>query len=429
VVVGDAGAAAVPGGLLIDAKALAAWVAAHNPEVQAAAARVRQAEANLGQSRVAPNPSLSATAGGYPAGVTNPPGLGFGDTGNYVTSLAETIEIGKRGPRISAAELRLEAERQSYLDTLARLTGEARSALARVVYLKARQSFLEESLAAGREIERLQRSRLENGDISGSDFDRLLVDTSVLESDVARTRSDVIEALQGCGAVLNAPCDPSAPDLAGIIAATEVPAAPDVEAVLDARPDLRSLVLAASAAREDAILGHRRRVPDPTVSLAYTHDNLTLAGNQPKTLALGVAFPLPVFDRGQHEQERAGAAAAELDAAGRDGRVRARAQLTALIERRGSLDTILGDLRDQAVPRARSVLDSTVSAVSQGGLGMTDLLLARRTHTELLLKVIDLEFDAFNVRNDLRRALGLDAEVARPLVPGAPELPAPGGRS
>jgi cobalt-zinc-cadmium efflux system outer membrane protein len=72
------------------------------------------------------------------------------------------------------------------------------------------------------------------------------------------------------------------------------------------------------------------------------------------------------------------------------------------------------------VPRAKGVLDATVSAVSQGGLSMTDLLLARRTHTDLLLRVIDLEFDAFNVRNDLRRGLGLDAAVARSLVPAAP---------
>jgi outer membrane protein, heavy metal efflux system len=417
---GDAGAAAAPGGFLSDPSALASWLAARNQDVLSAAARVRQAEASLAQAHLVPNPTLFASAGDYAVGETNPPGLSYSDTAVYTTALGETVEIGKRGPRISAAGNRLEAERQSYADTVARVTGDARAALARVVYLRARLAFLEESLLAGRQIETLQRSRLDNGDISGSDFDRLLVDTSLLESDVARTRAETGEAIAACGAVLYAPCDGSGPDLAAIVAVTEVPAVPDVESALSMRPDLRSLDLQAEAARDDALLGRRRRVPDPTLSLTYVHDNLVISGDQPKTLALGVGFALPVFDRGQHEFERAGAAAAEIDAAARDARTRARAELVGLQERRAFLDQTLHDLQEQAVPRAKGVLDATVSAVGQGGLSMTDLLLARRTHTDLLLRVIDLEFDAFNVRNDLRRGLGLDAAVARSLVPASP---------
>jgi cobalt-zinc-cadmium efflux system outer membrane protein len=417
---GDAGAAAAPGGFISDPSSLASWLAAHNQEVISAGARVRQAEAAVAQAHLVPNPTLSASAGDYAVGETNPPGLAYADTAIYTTALGETVEIGKRGPRIAAAESRLEAERQNFADTLARVSVEARAGLARVVYLRARLAFLEESLLAGKQIETLQQSRLDNGDISGSDFDRLLVDTSLLESDVARTRADTGEAMAVCHAVLYAPCDAPGPDLAGIVATTEVPAVPDVESALATRPDLRSLDLQAEASRDDALLGRRRRVPDPTLSLTYVHDNLVVSGDQPKTLALGVGFALPVFDRGQHEFERAGAAAAELDAAARDARTRARAELTALQERRSFLDQTLHDLQEQAVPRAKGVLDATVSAVGQGGLSTTDLLLARRTYTDLLLRVIDFEFDAFNVRNDLRRGLGLDAAVARSLLPAPP---------
>jgi len=51
--------------------------------------------------------------------------------------------------------------------------------------------------------------------------------------------------------------------------------------------------------------------------------------------------------------------------------------------------------------------------MNRGGVSMTDLLLARRTHTDLLLKVMDLQFDLFTVRNDLRRVLGMDADLGR----------------
>ncbi len=44
---------------------------------------------------------------------------------------------------------------------------------------------------------------------------------------------------------------------------------------------------------------------------------------------------------------------------------------------------------------------------------MTDLLLARRTHTNLGLKVIDIQYQIFVVTNQLRMALGLDAEIVQ----------------
>ena len=98
------------------------------------------------------------------------------------------------------------------------------------------------------------------------------------------------------------------------------------------------------------------------------------------------------------------------------GRARARSEIEALLERKGFLESTLGLLQDQALPKSKAVLDAAVSAVNQGEVGMTELLLARRTHIDLRLKVMDLQFDAFSVRNDLRRALGLDAEVARAVL-------------
>ena len=402
-----------PGGLLRDPDALTGWIATHNQQVVAARARVRQAEEDVAQARLRPNPTVQASAGDYAAGRTNPPGLGYPDTAIYSTGLAELFEIGKRGPRIRSAELRLRSEEESYLDALTRVLSDGRAALARVVYLAAKRAVLEESLEASRQLLGLERSRLENGDISGSDYDRLAVDAALLESEVGRTRSESFEAEASCRAIFAAPCRADDIDLAQVSAVPDVPGAPDVEAALAERPDLRSIDLDAMAARQEQLLARRRRLPDPTVSLTYTHDNLVISGDQPKTFALGIGFALPVVDRGQHDSARAAARAAELEAGARDGRLHARSDIDALVERRTFLEKTLADLQAEALPKARSVLDATVSAVNQGGLSMTDLLLARRTHIDIMLRVMDLQFDAFNVRNDLRRALGLDARLAR----------------
>ena len=398
---------------LEDDAALLAWLEAHNKDVLAAAARVDQAVAELARDRLFPNPSVEGTVSDIPAGTTNPPGLTRADTAVYGTVLSETVEIGKRGPRVESARLRLESERRSYLEALGDKTAEARLILGRVAYLGARQAVLEESLAAARQNLDLQRSRLENGDLSGNDFDRLLVDTLLLESEVDANRQESESTAAACGAVLADPCSAAGAGIESVNRAAALPPAPDARAAIERRPDIQALALARDAANRDALLAHRRRIPDPSLSLGYTHDNLTISGDQPRTFLFSIAIPLPVFDRGQHEASRAEARARELEWTAAGARERGRADVDALLKRRASLEGTLGELLGQAVPKSKGVLEATLGAVNRGGMSMTDLLLARRTHTDLLLKVMDLQFDLFIVRNDLRRALGLDADLAR----------------
>src|SRR5438093_1391086 len=134
---------------LEDDAALMAWLEAHNKDVLAAAARVDQAVAELARDRLFPNPSVEGTVSDIPAGTTNPPGLTRADTAVYGTVLSETVEIGKRGPRVESARLRLESERRSYLEALGDKTAEARLILGRVAYLGARPRRREEGRASG----------------------------------------------------------------------------------------------------------------------------------------------------------------------------------------------------------------------------------------------------------------------------------------
>jgi cobalt-zinc-cadmium efflux system outer membrane protein len=402
--------------LLQDDQTLQLWLKDHNNDVLAAAARVDQAAAAFRQDRLYPNPSLTGGVSDLPAGETNPPGLTRGDTAIYGTVLSETVEIGKRGPRIESARLRLESERRSYLEALGEKTAEARYALGRVAYLGARQSVLDESLASARQNVELQRARVDNGDLSGNDFDRLLIDTLLLETEVDANRQESEGALAGCGAVLAAPCTVAEAGIETVNRAATIPQTQDAPAAIDRRPDIQALQLDRDAARKDALLARRRLIPDPSLSLGYTHDNLILSGDQPRTYLFSIGIPLPIFDRGQHDASRAEARARELEFSAAATRDRGQADIAALVKRRAALERSLDELLGQAVPKSKGVLEATLGAVNRGGMSMTDLLLARRTHTDLLLKVMDLQFDLFAVRNDLRRALGLDAEMARAAV-------------
>ena len=401
------------GALLADASRLVDWLRDRNPDVGAAAARVTQAESELAQSRLPPNPSLALSLSDVTVGSTNPPGLRFSDTSIYALTMSQTLEVGKRGPRIESARLRLESERQSYLDTLAQKTAEAREALGRVAYLMSRQALLRQSRAAARQVLDLQRARFEKGDLSGNDYDRLLLDTILLESELSQNESEYRAAGHACGALLGAPCEADDSDLTGLEAAGVAPPADAVEEFLLRRPDLRALGFAAQSARQDAVLARRRAVPDPSLSVGYTRDSLTISGDQPRSLVFNAAFAIPAFDRGRRDAARAEARAAELELTRQAGAARARSEVASLAERRASLEATARRLRDEAIPRSASILEATVAAVGQGELSTTDLLLARRTHTELMLKAMELQWSAFTAGNALRQALGLDAELAR----------------
>jgi cobalt-zinc-cadmium efflux system outer membrane protein len=402
--------------LLSDSGALVRWLYERNPDLGAAKARVDQAEAGLSQSRVIPNPTLFVAVSGSPNPNSAGPGgpeVTVGDTVNYSIGLSETIEIGKRGPRARAAELRRNAARAASQDVLADHLADARDALARVVYFAERSRVLGERLSSARHVAALERVRLEHGDISGIDQDRLELDASAVARGYADNQVDLESAVADCAAILLGSCWPIDADMNTVDAAAPAPETlANVGSMIRARPDIRAALAASAAAKTDAVYFRRYAIPDPTVGVAYAHDFYTLAGNQAHMLTASVSLPLAFFDHGQHLARGAEGQAAELGMQARSLETRAEAAARSLFARRNILRDKLETLTKLAVPRADAVLKSSEDAYHRGQLSLTDLLLVRREHASLLLDAIDTRYELFSVRNTLHRTLGIG-------VPGA----------
>jgi outer membrane protein TolC len=244
-------AQAAEGSLLLDPAALMRRLARRSPAIAAARARVEQARSALGQSQLHPDPTLDAGAGGA-VGTRNPSDLGWSDTTNWNLGLQETFEIGKRRPRIAAANLRLEEEELRLEDLAGDQARSARAALAREAYLRARLALMEESLAAARQTLEVERGRLQNGDMSSNDFDRLTLDTTLLELDQPRTRSEHESAQADVRALLGQDCPLEQDGAAALSASVPAPETTDLDALLLARADHRALELERRAANEDA---------------------------------------------------------------------------------------------------------------------------------------------------------------------------------
>ena len=393
--------------LLRESSRLQTWLDSHSPEIHAARARLAQSSADTRQSHVLQNPVLDASLSNVPLGHTTGGPLSFNQVAIYNVGLSQTIELGKRGPRIAGAELRQKSASLQLLAAERDQLSSARFALGNALYRGLRVAIFEESLHDAEHAADLERTRYEQKALSGTEYDRLLLDLANLHADFDRERAEYSAALAECTAALGAACELGGAREDDLATTAPVDVAQASASRLERRPDMQALEAERQAAERDAELARGRAIPDITFRLGYTHDTFVVSGDNLNTLSFGVALPLPLFDRGQHDSSKALSRASEL----RDNRtallLQARADLAGLVTRKATLEKVLAGIEHESLPRSSSVLQSTQTAFDHGGVSLTDLLLARRTHIALQLTLLDERFELFGIRNELERVLGL----------------------
>jgi cobalt-zinc-cadmium efflux system outer membrane protein len=395
-----------------DERALAAAVWQWSPDVLAARRDLIDAESIQARTHLLPNPILNGSWNTIPIGsrptidpVTNKP-VAFADVPNYSVGVSQLFELGKRGPRQRAAAAARDVTQMGVLDVYLHGFFAVMESLADQAAQTARLAVLERLVTDSQESLRLQRARADKGDIAPLEVDRLEVEHSRLLSSMRDAESDREGALVNCNFLLGAPC----PRFAGEDDARrflsqhgEAPATESERALAD-RPDVQALRAERTRLEAELTLAERQSIPDPVASVGFTHDQFVAAGNQPNSFNLSLSIPLPIFDHGQTEATRARrrlstnqAAAQTLTASVLRGLTAQRAQLQILSARARLLE-------EQAVPRARSVVERTEAAFRRGGVGFPDVLLARRAFEELELDRIEVAAAAHRASINLRRA-------------------------
>ena len=405
---------------LADPAQLADWLRTHDPQIEAAQAKIEAAVAAGQQARVFPNPQLSLGLNNVALGNGNPNSGGltaFDQTTNYSIGVGELVEIGKRGPRRAAADLRTQEAGETRVATLGGQVSNATATLGKLAYVVARHDLIATNLTTARTVLDKEHDRLVGKDMSPLDFKRLQLDTHDVEIQLQRADADVAAALATCSATLFASCTPDGLDAGTLdIAAPLPPALPESESAVGDRPTHRAERLEEHALGQDALLADHRKIPDPTVGVAYIHDNFEAAGDLTNTFGLSVSIPLPFFDRGNHDAAAARANAHAVEATDRAEIRQERGQVDAYAKTVTALQAALTRLEKESVPQSQEILEKTRAAFDLGEVRIVDLLLAERAHRDLLLEVLDTRFDLFNARAQLRQALGLDDVAARGAV-------------
>jgi cobalt-zinc-cadmium efflux system outer membrane protein len=330
----------------------------------------------------------------------------FGEVPNYSVGLSQLFELGKRGPRQRAAEATRDGTQLGVLDVYLHAYFSVLESLADQAAAVARVAVLERLVTDSQESLRLQRARADKGDIAPLEVDRLEVEHSRLSSSLHEAQADREGALINCSGLLGAPCPrfASEDDARRFLASHGAGPLADPEAAISARPDIQALRAERARLQAELTLAQRQAIPDPTASVAFVHDQFVAAGNQPNSFNASVSLPLPIFDHGQTDATRARRRLATNQVAMQTLTASA---LRAIAGQRGQLQILSTRARlleEQAVPRARSVVERTEAAFRRGGVAFPDVLLARRAFEELELDRIEVAAASHRASLNLRRA-------------------------
>lgn len=274
------------------ARALAA-----NPTLLSAQQHVSAVEANKITAGLRQNPNLTLLG----QSVTLPEAPANGNPFFYSANVSRLFERGqKRRWRLDSATATAESTASLYKDQQRQLVLAVRQAFTNMLLAKASLAVAEENLTDYQKTVDLSRSRLDAGDITRTDFERIDLQQAQFEADRDNARLNMQQTSAQLQLLFGIERPSPGFDITGTL---EPPALPltQTEAEdkgLASRPDYLAARQALTAAEANSRLAIAGGTTDPTLSGEYERNG---ADN---TYGLSVQFPLRIFDRNQGEKSR-----------------------------------------------------------------------------------------------------------------------------
>ncbi|MEG9436540.1 TolC family protein [Edaphobacter sp. HDX4] len=219
----------------------------------------------------------------------------------YSAGVSRLFERGqKRRWRLESATAVADSTQSQYRDQQRQLVLAVRQAFTTMLLAKASRAIAEENLNDYRKTVDLSRARLDAGDITQTDFDRIDLQQAQFESDLDTANLSLQQASAQLQLLFGVDRPASSMDVVGTLDPPQIPLTltEAEEKALAARPDFLAARQALTAAEANARLAIAGGTADPTLSSEYERSG---ADN---TFGVNVSIPLRIFDRNQGEKQR-----------------------------------------------------------------------------------------------------------------------------
>jgi cobalt-zinc-cadmium efflux system outer membrane protein len=247
-----------------------------------------------------PNLTLGGTDVTLPA---NNPGNPY----SYSANLSRLFERGqKRRWRLDLAHSTTDVTQSQYQDAERQTIFAVKQAFTQMLAAKAGLKIADDNLQSYRKTVELSKQRLDAGDISATDFDRIELQLAEFEADYDNANLNLVQSgdqlkmLLGIDTPAPGPAPAPAFDIAGTLDPPQVTlTVADVEQrALAERPDYRAAQQSLRLAEANVKLAEAYGTTDPTLGGEYDRSGNDNSGG------FQVNIPLRIFDRNQGEKER-----------------------------------------------------------------------------------------------------------------------------
>jgi cobalt-zinc-cadmium efflux system outer membrane protein len=379
-----------------------------NPTLKAAQADIAESRAEEITAYLRPNPDFALTADGTQIaryqGVWRPfSGTFYSPNFSYLHEREHKREL-----RLETAKETTAVTQSEYYDQERNLLFTLRSAFVQVLQAKAVLENTRENLEYWDHELRINRQRMEAGDIAQIDYDRLVLQRAQFESDfetaTVNERTAKIQLLQ----LLNDRTPIEQFDVTGPFdfSADIKPLEELRRVALGQRPDLRAAIQSVDLAKSSYKLEVANGSADPTFSAWYTHNGSYNNPDAYNTLGVSVSIPLRIFDRNQGEKERT------LIDIGHSEFLRdaARAQVFNDVDSAYvtlvSAVNLLQPYKEQYLDLATKIRDRVTFAYQHGGSSLLDYLDAEKAYRDTRLAYLNLVGSYLTAAAQLNMAVG-----------------------
>jgi cobalt-zinc-cadmium efflux system outer membrane protein len=220
---------------------------------------------------------------------------------SYSANLTRLFERGqKRRWRLDVAHSTTDVTRSQYNDQVRQTILQVKNAFTNMLIAKQALHIAQDNLDSYRKTIDLSQARLNAGDISKTDFERIDLQLAEFESDYDNAKLDLTQASDSLQLLMGIQKADPAFDIAGNIQTPDlnITLAQIEQDALSARPDYLAARQSVTLANANVKLADAEGTTDPTVGGEYERTaTYNSAGFQ-------VAIPLRIFDRNQGEKER-----------------------------------------------------------------------------------------------------------------------------
>jgi len=353
---------------------------AKNPALLSADQHVQATKAAEVAAGLRQNPTFTVSGADITLGASNP-----ASPYSYAANLSRLFERGqKRRWRLDVAHSTTDVTRSQYNDQVRQTVLQIKDAFTNMLAAKAALAIAQDNLDSYRKTVDLSKARLDAGDISRTDFERIDLQMAEFESDYDNAKLDLVQASDSLQLLMGNEKPDAAFDITGSLQPPEMGTtlAQVEQEALAARPDYLAARQGVTLADANVKLADAEGTTDPTLGGEYERSSTY------NTAGFQVSIPLRIFDRNQGEKERT-----RLEAqAARFGEIAARNQVLSDVDQAWAAWYAATDLakryNSHYADEARRVRDNLEFSYRHGGVTLLDYLDALRDYRQVNLDAL-----------------------------------------